>query len=71
MCTCASCSYTDKYAGKGFAEWPRGEPAGPRASAGAYAAHVRHSFMGVKMRAEVDRREWRRVVWGAEGNDAR
>jgi hypothetical protein len=55
MCTCASCSYTDKYAGKGFAEWRRGEPAGPRASAGAYAAHVRHSFMGVKMRAEVDR----------------
>jgi hypothetical protein len=43
MCTCASCSYTDKYSGKGFAEWPRGEPAGPRASAAAYAAHVRYS----------------------------
>jgi hypothetical protein len=47
MCTCASCSYTDKYAGKGFAEWPRGEPAGPRASAAAYAAHVAHLWKGV------------------------
>jgi hypothetical protein len=53
MCTCASCSYTDGYAGKGFAEWPRGEPAGPRSSAAAYAAHVRHSFMGARVRSEV------------------
>lgn len=47
MCTCASCSYTDKFAGKGFAEWPRGEPAGPRSSATAYAVHARHC--GAKM----------------------
>lgn len=47
MCSCASCSYTDKFAGKGFAEWPRGEPAGPRSSAAAYAAHARHC--GAKM----------------------
>jgi hypothetical protein len=42
MCTCASCSYTDKYAGKGFAEWPRGKPAG-RSSVREYSAHVRYS----------------------------
>jgi hypothetical protein len=42
MCTCASCSYTDKYAGKGFAEWPRGKPAG-RSSVREYAAHVRYA----------------------------
>jgi hypothetical protein len=42
MCTCASCSYTDGYAGKGFAEWPRGKPAG-RSSDRDYAAHVRYS----------------------------
>lgn len=43
MCTCASCSYTDRFAGKGFAAWPRGDPAGHRSSAAAYAAHVRYS----------------------------
>lgn len=42
MCTCASCSYTDDYADKGFAAWPRGNPAG-RKSAADYAAHARHS----------------------------
>jgi len=41
MCTCASCKYTDGYAAKGFAAWPRGEPAG-RKSASDYAAHWRH-----------------------------
>jgi len=41
MCTCASCSYTDDFKDKGFAAWPRGNPAG-RKSAAAYAAHVRH-----------------------------
>jgi hypothetical protein len=42
MCTCTSCSYTDGFAGKGFAEWPRGKPAG-KSSVRDYAAHVRHS----------------------------
>jgi hypothetical protein len=42
MCTCASCSYTDGYSGKGFAEWPRGKPAG-RSSDRDYAAHVRYA----------------------------
>lgn len=42
MCTCASCEYTDSFAGKSFAEWPRGEPAGPRRSTADYAAHVRY-----------------------------
>jgi hypothetical protein len=42
MCTCASCSYTDKHKA-GFAEWPRGEPAGKRSSESAYRAHVKHS----------------------------
>lgn len=42
MCTCASCSYTDGFKDKGFAAWPRGEPAGPRRSAADYAAHVHY-----------------------------
>jgi hypothetical protein len=42
MCDCTSCSYTDGFAGKGFAEWPRGNPGG-RKSAREYAAHVKHS----------------------------
>lgn len=50
MCTCASCEYTDSFAGKGFAEWPRGEPAGPRASDRAYAAHVAHAWSGAYRR---------------------
>jgi len=53
MCNCASCSYTDEFAGKGFAAWPRGEAAGPRASAHAYALHVAHSFYGAKKRATI------------------
>lgn len=47
MCTCASCEYTDSFAGKGFAAWPRGDPAGPRSSAAAYSAHATHC--GAKM----------------------
>lgn len=42
MCTCASCEYTDGFASKGFAEWPRGNPAG-RKSAAMYTAHVAFS----------------------------
>lgn len=49
MCTCASCSYTDSFSGYGlnaakggFANWPRGNPAGARRSAADYAAHWRH-----------------------------
>jgi hypothetical protein len=42
MCTCASCKHTDSFAKAGFAEWPRGAPAGPRRSAADYSAHVRH-----------------------------
>src|SRR3990167_10895091 len=38
-CTCASCKETNGYAAKGFAAWPRGNPAG-RKSAAAYAGHV-------------------------------
>ena len=40
MCTCASCEYTDGFANKGFAAWPKGDPAGKRVSQAAYAAHV-------------------------------
>lgn len=47
MCTCASCSYTDGYADKSFAEWPRGNPAGKRRSDADYSAHVRHLWEGV------------------------
>lgn len=39
-CTCSSCSYTAEH-DKGWAAWPRGNPAGRR-SAAAYAAHVAH-----------------------------
>jgi len=46
MCTCTSCEYTDGFASKGFAAWPRGEPAGKRSSDGAYRAHVAHSRHG-------------------------
>lgn len=67
MCTCASCDYTDRFHGwkteggrlvpdpdrGGFERWPRGEPAGKRASESAYASHVRHSFFGIRKRAEL------------------
>lgn len=53
MCDCASCSYTDSFRDKGFAEWPRGEPAGQKASERAYTAHVRHSFFGARKRTEL------------------
>lgn len=49
MCDCASCSYTDSFATKGFAAWPRGEPAGKRSDA-AYAAHVRNAWAGAYKR---------------------
>ena len=52
MCTCASCSYTDSFAEKGFAEWPRGKPAGPRRSAADYNAHVAHLWDGVRRHVE-------------------
>ncbi len=45
-CSCASCAETDKYHYAGFANWPKGQPAGPRASAAAYAAHVAHGKSG-------------------------
>jgi hypothetical protein len=44
MCSCASCHETDKLRVAGFAAWPRGNPAGPRASKADYAAHVRHGL---------------------------
>lgn len=62
MCTCASCSYTDSFSGwvageqgellpdpnrGGFDRWPKGEPAGRRASAASYNAHVSHLWKGV------------------------
>ena len=61
MCTCTSCKYTDSFSGwtyegetripdpesPGFAGWPKGEPAGPRASAAAYAGHVSHAKSGI------------------------
>ena len=46
MCTCASCEYTDSFNVKGFAAWPRGEPAGEYSSNRAYAAHARHVWAG-------------------------
>src|SRR4051812_39712160 len=46
MCDCKSCSFTDSFASKGFAAWPRGEPAGKAASERSYAAHVRHAWSG-------------------------
>lgn len=54
MCTCASCKYThgkqfqaplvdgEYVPGSNFALWPKGEPAGTRRSAAAYAAHWTH-----------------------------
>jgi len=42
MCTCTSCKETDALADKGFAAWPRGDPAGPRRSAALYAEHSLH-----------------------------
>ena len=46
MCTCTSCEFTDKYAGKSFAEWPRGAPKGKAKSEAEYRAHVAHAFAG-------------------------
>lgn len=43
MCTCTSCEYTDKFGQPGFAEWPRGNPAGKRSSDASYRAHVAYS----------------------------
>ena len=40
MCDCASCKYTDGFSSAGFVNWPRGEPAGARASAKAYSLHA-------------------------------
>lgn len=47
MCDCTSCSFTDSYAIKGFAEWPRGSIKGIRASESEYRAHVAHAWAGV------------------------
>lgn len=61
MCTCTSCKATDALSGwkevngrtvpdpkcGGFDRWPRGNPAGPRASAASYAAHVAHGKAGL------------------------
>lgn len=54
MCTCASCTYTDSFAGKGFAEWPKGEAKGPAKSRSEYSAHVAHSFHGAIKRREIN-----------------
>ena len=40
MCLCPSCKTTDALHDKGFAAWPRGNPAGAKAKAD-YAVHVR------------------------------
>ena len=50
MCDCTSCKVTDSYRNAGFKKWPRGEPAGPGASARAYKAHVAHSYFGAHKR---------------------
>lgn len=42
MCTCTSCEHTDSFRDKGFAEWPRGNPAGRKALA-EYSAHVAYA----------------------------
>lgn len=46
MCSCTSCEYTDSFQFKGFAEWPKGEPAGQRASERLYATHARYVWAG-------------------------
>lgn len=46
MCTCTSCEYTDSFHDKGFEAWPKGDPAGERASNRVYAAHVAHVWSG-------------------------
>mgnify|MGYP001578005337 CR=1 FL=1 len=68
MCDCTSCKYTDSFAGwakvtkagrgivpkgNGFADWPRGWPAGKRASERAYTLHVAHSHFGALKRVGV------------------
>jgi hypothetical protein len=52
MCSCTSCTITDSFHSKGFAKWPRGEPAGKRSSEAAYRAHVAHSFYGARKRVD-------------------
>lgn len=44
-CSCPSCASTAQFWDKGFAAWPRGNPAG-RGSVADYAAHVTHSRSG-------------------------
>ena len=67
MCDCTSCKYTDSFAGflgnvsvqgcawpqRGFADWPRGWPAGKRASERAYTLHVAHSHFGALKRVGI------------------
>ena len=62
MCTCTSCKYTDSFSGwlhgqmgvpdqyGGFANWPSGDPKGPRIAKAEYAAHVAHLWAGVSRR---------------------
>ena len=50
MCDCSSCKYTDGFREDGFAKWPRGNPAGKKASSD-YAAHVAYSKRGGIARA--------------------
>ena len=67
MCTCTSCSATDALSDKGFAAWPRGNPAGRKASL-EYAAHVRHSQQwGAKRKPEIPAGYWERNPFPATG----
>lgn len=67
MCTCASCEHTDGFADKGFAAWPRGNPAG-RKAASEYAAHVRHAGAWGKDRVpEIPAGIWTRPPFPCTG----
>lgn len=69
MCTCTSCEYTDGYADKGFAAWPRGNPAG-RKSAERYAAHVKHAQSWGKDRVpELPAGIWNRSPFPCSGTN--
>lgn len=53
-CSCPSCIFTNRFMGKGFAEWPRGESKSPAKAKAEYSAHVAHSFFGAIKRTTIN-----------------
>lgn len=53
MCDCTSCKATDRLAGAGFDNWPKGEKATPKEATMIYTAHVNFNWRDARKRAEL------------------